>query len=447
VLDRLAVELNGEGVLPGIDALEDWASGISGMESGDGELRYERIGHFQDGRDLFGLSLFEEGELIGTTFEQLEVIVVDVSELDAIEVVDENRVTLPPESPEESDEFHWRMYVGRGTLVGEGESTFRDSPDGKPRANVGLIPGPGVLIGRVGRWVGRLMSRPKKPDSDKFRGSRLKYFVDKHPNVARRYPDITDATISSTAPVMKNGGSIAIMVHGTFSCSIPAMVLLDRHLAVPAFRFEHDTFAPLARNASDLVHAVHTAIPQGLSIYFLAHSRGGLVARLAARDLATRYRVSVYTFGTPHRGTPLANAGGRMLNALLSMGRLLAGGVFSWDPISYSIKRLLRSRGLPDGLDIMRTDSQFLDSMRFGTDPFELRAYGGVYDLETRADGALAYIGSEFLKGVFANEVNDLVVPLRSTLASGVTRQLSMSCDHFSYFGDTEVLRDLELIR
>ena len=102
-----------------------------------------------------------------------------------------------------------------------------------------------------------------------------------------------------------------------------------------------------------------------------ATQQAGQTSRLAARELLKHYDVRLMTYGTPHKGTPLANAGKRIFSALLAGGRtaLLAsggaalGGVFSWDPPSLAGKLLLKGilpKGFPPGLDAMRPESDFI---------------------------------------------------------------------------------------
>jgi hypothetical protein len=81
-----------------------------------------------------------------------------------------------------------------------------------------------------------------------------------------------------------------------------------------AWRFEHDSFMPIASNVRDLVRCIERQLCRGgtdplgrpLKVALVAHSRGGIVARLAAAHLQQRWpqvRLRVYTFGSPHGGT------------------------------------------------------------------------------------------------------------------------------------------------
>ncbi len=81
-----------------------------------------------------------------------------------------------------------------------------------------------------------------------------------------------------------------------------------------AWRFEHDSFMPVASNVRDLVRSIERQLCHGpqdvmgrsLKVALVAHSRGGIVARLAAAHLQQRWpqaRFRVFTFGSPHGGT------------------------------------------------------------------------------------------------------------------------------------------------
>lgn len=82
---------------------------------------------------------------------------------------------------------------------------------------------------------------------------------------------------------------------------------------VATWRFEHDSFLPLMRNAEHLVEAIDIAILRNGGfdtapprIALIAHSRGGIVACVAAGLLKQRRPdavVHAFTFGTPHAGT------------------------------------------------------------------------------------------------------------------------------------------------
>ena len=118
-----------------------------------------------------------------------------------------------------------------------------------------------------------------------------------------------------------------VFVHGGLSCCFDAFADLfprieaslvelgDAPPLVSLLRFEHDTYQGIRVNAERLCDLVTQKLAQqgaGAAqpeLLFIAHSRGGLVARLASDLLIERGhwgrdRLEVFTYGSPHRGTP-----------------------------------------------------------------------------------------------------------------------------------------------
>ena len=118
-----------------------------------------------------------------------------------------------------------------------------------------------------------------------------------------------------------------VFVHGGMSCCFDAFsdlfLRIESNLrtlganaeAVSFLRFEHDTYHPISVNAERLCELVRDKLSQysragqETELLLIAHSRGGLVARLASdilidRELWSKGRLEVFTYGSPHRGTP-----------------------------------------------------------------------------------------------------------------------------------------------
>ena len=118
-----------------------------------------------------------------------------------------------------------------------------------------------------------------------------------------------------------------VFVHGGLSCCFDAFADLfprieaslvelgDAPPLVSLLRFEHDTYQGIRVNVERLCDLVTQKLAQqgaGAAqpeLLFIAHSRGGLVARLASDLLIERGhwgrdRLEVFTYGSPHRGTP-----------------------------------------------------------------------------------------------------------------------------------------------
>jgi hypothetical protein len=450
-LATLEREIASEDPLPGIDGIDSWgaqaADSIGPPELLSG-LQFHRIGQTAAGLEVMGLTWFDAPSPSAMAFHPPDTIIADVSGLQEVVFTESGGTQLEIIEPyERSATFlEWRAYLGAGTLVVEGESELEPVPASKEltkSARVRLLGCPALLIGRVLEWMGR----PVEPSHDQFRHARLKHYELKLPAVAQAYPNIelfvsVPHQFRQIHGEQKRGPAL-VFVHGTFSCSLPSLTLLHP-LQINAFRFEHDTFHSIADNVALLSQAVLTHLKPD-PLYLVAHSRGGLVARLAARELTAKgVRVIVRTYGTPHLGTPLANAGGKFLSALLAMGRTVSGGLFGWDPVSLAgklaLKALCWSNTLPEGLEVMRTDTGELKSLNFGKEPFELISYGGNYDLRKLADGACAYAMGVIAHEGFSRKQNDLVVPTESALGVGDPRPVLEPCDHFHYFS-TEVLR------
>jgi hypothetical protein len=445
-LTALAREIGADDPLPGIDGIDTWGGKAVELIGGMGErwdLRFERIGHTERGDEVRGLTW---GDGLGDrslAFHKPEAIVADVSGLREINITE---VANLSESDEASDgEFtflEWRVYLGSGTLVAEGESKFEalvHDPGRRRRAHVSLLGVRGVLIGRVLHWMGR----PKKEVRDCFYPGRLRHYEDKFPEIAKAYPDVTYPEFALLKP-----GPTLIFVHGTFACAVPNLYLLHP-LTVQTLRYEHDTFLSIQDNADALVDCAKK-LPKPDPLYLVAHSRGGLVARIAARTLnKLGYSVVVRTYGTPHLGTPLANMGGR----LLTPGRSAVDGVFSWDPVSLMGSLILKAlewskpSELPCGLDIMRTNSDARKILGSEPEDFELYSYGGEYDRRALADGTCAYVLGEITYEAFGRERNDLVVPTASALGVGTARPVTGSCDHFHYFSNAALKQELQDLR
>ena len=234
-----------------------------------------------------------------------------------------------------------------------------------------------------------------------------------------------------------------VWVHGTASCGTVGLkdLLLPNfgHLPPPirgtAFRFEHDTFVKMRRNARDL----RGLITRRLTVDHLllaGHSRGGCVARLAA-DMLRRsgYRgdVSVYTFGAPHEGTPLVDIGKTALNLLVKASQELMTNapLPIMTPLNKAMCYTLDSVDLPPGIRDMSKDGE-VEALKDLSRPADARSWGSAFDIHGKESG-FGPAASGALRGALGSEPNDLVVPTASALAFG-TPQPTLSCSHVRYF-------------
>jgi hypothetical protein len=152
----------------------------------------------------------------------------------------------------------------------------------------------------------------------------------------------------------------------------------------PTWRFEHDTFVPLAHNIARLERCLARCVigsaPRG-RIVFVAHSRGGCLVRFALERLRHRFgpawTFQAMTAGAPHLGTQVFRRIGRrwagvaalvgivrklgdswldreQLEQLLILERGLAyqvpAGFLDVEPSSVRRMALGRPRDLPEGM-------------------------------------------------------------------------------------------------
>lgn len=184
--------------------------------------------------------------------------------------------------------------------------------------------------------------------------------------------------------------------------------------------FEHDTFRPIQENAETLAQLLQTHLT-AKHILLIAHSRGGLVARLAAHLVRKRTRtpaVEVYTCGTPYEGTPIVDAGARVLRLLYRAGAVIQKGIPVPDVATAAASYLFRPRILPTGITQMSPSSDFLAMLALlDNGPVNLQAWGGVFNTQGRADGYGLAFGKGFGKTAFGGLDNDLIVATASATA------------------------------
>ena len=136
--------------------------------------------------------------------------------------------------------FDWRGYFGTASVVVDGWNTMRRVGN---KFVVSVRARFGFLIGKV---LHRLASPQPTLDRDPLFAHRLASATSAHPQVAIGVPDL--GHISS----VKHDAAI-VFVHGTVSCGIQNLKdLFPDHLRIPTYRFEHDTFRPVAENGSQL---------------------------------------------------------------------------------------------------------------------------------------------------------------------------------------------------
>lgn len=323
--------------------------------------------------------------------------------------------------------FDWRGYFGTASVVVDGWNSMW-------RAGNKLVVSVRAKFGFV---VGKVLHRLSRPqptlDHDPLFASRLASAIRAYPQVAEGVPDLgrIDHVTHDTAMVF---------VHGTVSCGIQNLKdLFPDHLRVPTYRFEHDTFRPVAENGAELAEAISSHIHTERLI-LIGHSRGGLVARVGLEKLRKEHysaAMTLHTFGTPHLGTPLVQIGAKLLNQIFKLGGHVVGALPALTPLSLAYSYLLDAPVLPNGIDVMRSNSQALALLNELGDRQNVECWASEFDINAGTSGFGIDIENVLL-GALSGIPHDLVVPTSSARFFGTARPL-LNCSHIQYFQQAAV--------
>jgi hypothetical protein len=326
--------------------------------------------------------------------------------------------------------FDWRGHFGPQSATIDGANEMQ--PDG-----------PGFvtrLRGRAGYAIGRVLRRltfgQPTLHKDPLALRRERAASAEYPLIAQQCPALGDRNPVTDRHVM-------VFVHGIVSCGLQGLKDLFAMPAPPAYpvrRFEHDTFASVLDNASELTRLIKTTIRVN-RLLLVAHSRGGLVARAAVDDLIRDgypAAISLHTFGTPHAGTPLVRIGGRLLAQLYKIGEWGLNIVApALSPLTWAHGFLFDAPELPPGIAIMKEDSEGLRTMNRYGDRASVTCWGSTFDINGPSSGFGIEVG-HMLAGAMHDVDNDLVVPTSSALAFGTPAQV-LNCSHVQYFNQPAV--------
>lgn len=120
---------------------------------------------------------------------------------------------------------------------------------------------------------------------------------------------------------LKNQKVIVIFLHGLLSTDLGTFDVIIKQLnalkntKLSIYGYPHNTLAGINENAVDLANIIRNlfqGVEEPPAIYFVCHSRGGLLARSTAvklYDISPKYKKAIrqaITFGTPHEGSELA---------------------------------------------------------------------------------------------------------------------------------------------
>jgi len=320
--------------------------------------------------------------------------------------------------------FEWRGYVGRESAVVDGWELMRQS-------GRGFVASLGGTFGFVVGTVARRLTRPEPTlGRDPMWRRRLIGMSEKYPHIAAGCPDL-----STIAPVAHDAA--AVFVHGTVSCGIQSLKeLYPLPLQPPGnmYRYEHDTFLKLDENGSALAEFIRNRV-HAKRLLIAAHSRGGLVAVVAAHQLkAAGYpgELSLCTFGTPYLGTPLVAQGKKTLNLLYKLGEEMVGAIPGMTPLAKGFFYTVDSPILPPGIGVMHEDSDGLPMLRMLGNALTVRAWGSDFNIHTARSG-FGVVAEGALLGALQGRAHDLVVPTASALGLGMAQPV-LSCSHVQYF-------------
>jgi len=319
---------------------------------------------------------------------------------------------------------------------------------------------------------------------DKAAGAVGEYFVRRWEAEHRKYrlrgvtsgnvadatvPDLTAAELGALA-----GQRVLLLVHGTGSrthsafSSIPAALMdeLNRRYGGRVLGFDHPSVGWTPTENVAWLGEHLAASNATLDVDIVAHSRGGLVARMLAERPADNalasgaLRVGTIVFvGTPNAGTALAafERIGQFIDRMTNLLDLLPDNPVT-DPLATIISVAKQMavgtlKGL-DGLTCMTPDGEYLKTLN---GPCSAGAtYRAVAaDFEPPPGSSLATIardaGADF---IFGGEQNDLVVPTGGVFAGNggslfpiadpLVLESALAVDHSGYWAQTDVVNALD---
>jgi pimeloyl-ACP methyl ester carboxylesterase len=331
--------------------------------------------------------------------------------------------------------FEWKGYFGKHSGVIDGIVKMVGS-GGRYTAHIAGV-STGFIVGTI---VRRLSRRPVNLSSDELAKQILKTHKSSFPEFSNFVLSLNDFN------GILNEESAIVLVHGTLSsCAAAFQSLAKTSFASPVLAFEHDTFANITDNEKELAALVKKHLGRTKRILFVGHSRGGLVARAAAHRLKLQGvydgSLDVWTFGTPHLGTPLVTSASNFLQLLCNLGSTVAGGARFFDAglaaWSYFLPMM---KSLPRGIEQMKPDCDFLEKLTpVGANDNFVTAYAGKFDISRPSVGFGISFRNSFGGTAFDDRPNDLVVPTASAFGVGMHTQFVEDCAHSEYFNKSAI--------
>lgn len=432
LIDELSVAREFDSSLPGLDGVKTWGRSLASQIDNNLGFRFDDddgyLSYLQDRYRRRGRGLWDAQTLVAIRiphgFEQIHVEYTP----DSRTLQRDLRISSQF-SGVATTYFEWRGYFGSNSAVIHG---FQQLKAGLRETCEIACGAAGFVLGTITRVAGEGRFAPTS--TAVFDALQLR---DRDHWIATDIPDLRGKNIPT--------GPTSVLVHGTYStCSsafndIPKSILKNRAV----IRYEHDTFQSIQDNASELADLIINKL--GSDVLLVAHSRGGLVARLAMLKLekfgynGIRNRVRLITCGTPHAGTPIAQSAMSILpvlNPLVSMFAPRSG------LLSAAIERFRVGKATPVGIADMVPQSTFIATLNDGDFEAEnlIMAFGGDFSIDASGHGYGPAFKGKFGDAAF-KEANDLVVPLSSALSYGGNSQKErLECSHFGFFSEKEVL-------
>jgi len=387
-------------------------------------------------------------EFVAAVWNDRDLIIIPVGDANANRSIEITYVSddtaSPPAGPHRSlihgheieTLFEWRGYFGGNSGAIDGLTRMVKSGTRYIAQLAGAQTG--FIVGTI---IRRVATSKVAMSGDKLFEHILHTNTEHFPQFHQQVPELTTAFGTFT------GASAIVLVHGTVSSCAAAFHDLPHRSGL--FAFEHDTFLNIIDNAKELERNIRRVLGNVQRVLLIGHSRGGLVARCAAHRLAGIAgfypTVAVWTFGTPHKGTPVAAAGGDALQLIAAASNPIGPQTGCVDTRLAAITRFLPMLAKsPPGIAQMVPDCDFLQLL---TPPGEndnfVTAYAGNYDITDRENGfGIAFRGS-YGRIAFDGKANDLVVPTASAAGCGPAPRFVQRCAHSSYFAQPSIQYDI----
>jgi pimeloyl-ACP methyl ester carboxylesterase len=417
-----------------MDAAHDAVLQVEPSSTGHPILRM-RIGSEVMGAMIFGTSSFftpiPDDALSLEVFHQPSTM-AEIAEVDR--TLESLRSQIPSEPVVRV--LSWRLYLGMNTDVIDGTT---EEHDGRFLIKLGAAGRAGLLVGRIAFCINRVLGKEAKDPTAKLRRRICERTLEDSPLAAYACPDISE---------VYGGVEFALVaVHGTMASSVGLAAWLCQMAgpSLPVLRFEHDTWVSIKKNSEDLIaHLSRLGVQR---VLLVAHSRGGLVARLAAKHLTEKSMmraVDVVTLGTPFAGTPIVDgARGALLGTIATLGALRLVGGTTVDAATRLAGFLIRGK-LPEGIATMSPSSAYYSWAQYD-DLSHTLAFAGTASKANYRNTGVQFIAG--LAGVaFQGQSHDLVVSTASAAPPRAAQYEIVNCDHFSYLEDPQVQSRMGLV-